>query len=338
MGNIPKLYTGNLIFKYRHTFNQLNHDNIHLIIWQTHTCILKKYVSSSYTKISHLIFSWENGLALPSGINIICSGYLSFSATGYLKPPFYVWEILLPNRTKPIFHCKGWKWQTLAFPAILREVLAPGQSSTTQWPPLKNLIWKLAQSLGWEDPLKEEMATHSSILAWKIPWTEEPGRLQSTRSQRIRHDWASEQQYLRNQVLVVGATPLSQAQQFHQQPPGAVVLLVHSSCGGNSGRLQAQLCATTLSIIPSSQKDTASYYYSLINSLSGGLLDKKSPCNAGDEGSIPGQGTKRTKIPQVMEQLRAAQHNYSARMPQLQSPSAATKDPSWCNEDPVCHS
>ena len=45
-------------------------------------------------------------------------------------------------------------------------------------------------SLGREDPLAEEMATHSSILAWKIPWTEEPGRLQSMESQRIRHDWA----------------------------------------------------------------------------------------------------------------------------------------------------
>ena len=41
--------------------------------------------------------------------------------------------------------------------------------------------------LGWEDPL-EEMATHSSTLAWKIPWTEEPGRLQSMGSQRVRHD------------------------------------------------------------------------------------------------------------------------------------------------------
>ena len=39
------------------------------------------------------------------------------------------------------------------------------------------------QSLGWEDPLEKEMATHSSILAWRIPWTEEPGRLQSMGSQ-----------------------------------------------------------------------------------------------------------------------------------------------------------
>ena len=44
------------------------------------------------------------------------------------------------------------------------------------------------QSLGWEDPLEKEMATHSSILAWKIPWTEEPGRLQSMESQKVGHD------------------------------------------------------------------------------------------------------------------------------------------------------
>ena len=47
------------------------------------------------------------------------------------------------------------------------------------------------RSLGWEDPLKEEMATHSDILAWKIPWTEEPGGLQSTGLQRVEHDWAN---------------------------------------------------------------------------------------------------------------------------------------------------
>ena len=44
------------------------------------------------------------------------------------------------------------------------------------------------QSLGLEDPLEEEMTTHSRILAWRIPQTEEPGRLQSMESQRVRHD------------------------------------------------------------------------------------------------------------------------------------------------------
>ena len=43
-------------------------------------------------------------------------------------------------------------------------------------------------SLGQEDPLEKEMATHSSTIAWKIPWTEETGRLQSMGSQRVRHD------------------------------------------------------------------------------------------------------------------------------------------------------
>ena len=46
------------------------------------------------------------------------------------------------------------------------------------------------QSLGQEDPLEKEMETHSSILAWEIPWTEEPGGLQSMRLQRVRRDWA----------------------------------------------------------------------------------------------------------------------------------------------------
>jgi len=44
------------------------------------------------------------------------------------------------------------------------------------------------QSLGWEDPLEKAVVTHSSILAWEIPWTEEPGGLQSMASQRAGHD------------------------------------------------------------------------------------------------------------------------------------------------------
>ena len=46
-------------------------------------------------------------------------------------------------------------------------------------------------SLVWEDPLEKEMAAHSSIVAWKIPWTEEPGRLQSVGSHRVGHDGAA---------------------------------------------------------------------------------------------------------------------------------------------------
>ena len=62
---------------------------------------------------------------------------------------------------------------------------------------VKNLpaVWETwAQSLGWEDPLEEGMATHSIILAWEIPWNEKPGGLQSMESQRVGHSLATKQQ------------------------------------------------------------------------------------------------------------------------------------------------
>ena len=58
----------------------------------------------------------------------------------------------------------------------------------------------LVQCLVWEDPLEEGMATHSSILAWRIPWTEEPGGLQSMGSQRVGHDCVTSLHF--HQVLV----------------------------------------------------------------------------------------------------------------------------------------
>ena len=54
------------------------------------------------------------------------------------------------------------------------------------------------QSWGREDPLEKGMAPHSSILAWRIPWTEKPGGLQSMGTQRIRHDLATKQQQINN--------------------------------------------------------------------------------------------------------------------------------------------
>ena len=52
----------------------------------------------------------------------------------------------------------------------------------------------LIQSLGWEDPLEKEVATHSNILAWEIPWTEGPDGLQSTGLKKVSHDLATKQQ------------------------------------------------------------------------------------------------------------------------------------------------
>ena len=59
-------------------------------------------------------------------------------------------------------------------------------AQTVKNPPAMWETW--VQSLGWEDTLEKEMAIHSSILAWRIPWTEEPGGLQSIRLQRVGHD------------------------------------------------------------------------------------------------------------------------------------------------------
>ena len=62
-----------------------------------------------------------------------------------------------------------------------------------------------AQSLGWEDPFKQVTATHSSVFAWKIPWTEDPGRLQSMGSRKVRCDCAHTQwSYLNIKTVSAG--------------------------------------------------------------------------------------------------------------------------------------
>ena len=72
--------------------------------------------------------------------------------------------------------CKFWWAQTVKVKV----------AQTVKRLPAMQEAW--VQSLVQEDPLEKEMATHSSTLAWKIPWTEEPGRLQSLESQRVGHD------------------------------------------------------------------------------------------------------------------------------------------------------
>ena len=68
---------------------------------------------------------------------------------------------------------------------VARDIinLSMGNSVVKNLPAMQE-TW--VRFLGWEDPLEKEMATHSSVLAWEIPWTEEPGRLQSTGSQKSR--------------------------------------------------------------------------------------------------------------------------------------------------------
>ena len=74
-------------------------------------------------------------------------------------------------------------------------------------------MWEAwVRSLGQEDPLEKEMATHSSILAWRMPWTEEPGGLQSTGLQRVRHDWATSLSFFSSRGRCWSATNVMVAQ------------------------------------------------------------------------------------------------------------------------------
>ena len=84
------------------------------------------------------------------------------------------------------------------------------------------------QSLGGEDPLEKEMATHSSILAWRIPWAEEPGGLQSMGLQRVRHDWATKH--------IAEKPTLTRM----RHPESTVYIRVHSRCHPFNGL--GQMC------------------------------------------------------------------------------------------------
>ena len=86
-------------------------------------------------------------------------------------------------------------------------------AQTIKNPPVlwENQVW----SLGWEDPLEKGTATHSGILAWRIPWTEEPGRLQSWGSQRVGHAWATKEQQNSNTVTDLGLVRRLASQASH---------------------------------------------------------------------------------------------------------------------------
>ena len=91
------------------------------------------------------------------------------------------WIAWAETRAPPLTHC---------LTDFCKDLVYRNRASLVAQP-VKNPLGMretLVRSLGWEDPLEKEMATHSSILAWRIPWTEEPGGLQSMESQRDVHD------------------------------------------------------------------------------------------------------------------------------------------------------
>ena len=113
-----------------------------------------------------------------------CLFYLR-SSLWSLELPLFYFHGLFPSLSFSRHHF-GLLFPILLFSCFLRFYICLfGIHWLKRLPPMQE-AW--LRSLGQEDPLEKEMAIHSSILAWRIPWTEEPGRLQSTGSQRVGHD------------------------------------------------------------------------------------------------------------------------------------------------------
>ena len=155
---------------------------------------------------SHYLLSIRSSPLLPynnfhtiSVLLILLSIFLCPTSPTKMSPPLFkeighvschCWKALFP-----ILHIaeKGARYILLTQPRFLANAISKeGASLVTQMVkhlPAMQETW--VQSLGREDPLEKEMATHYSTIAWKIPWTEEPGRLQFMGLQRTGHDWAT---------------------------------------------------------------------------------------------------------------------------------------------------
>ena len=120
-----------------------------------------------------------------------------------VQPLSRVWLFVTPmdcsTPSSPVLHCLPEFTQTPVH--WVGDAVQPSHPLSPHFPPALPDIsdgeesacnaGDLGSSLGQKDPLEKGMATHSSIIAWRIPWTEEPGRLQSMGSQRVRHDWVT---------------------------------------------------------------------------------------------------------------------------------------------------
>ena len=103
--------------------------------------------------------------------------FILFSIMVY--PKYWIWFPVLYNRTLLLLQ------SVYSSLHLLTPKGCPGDSVVKNLPAVQE---SQVQSLDWKDPLEKRMAAHLSILAWRTPWTEEPGGLQSMGSQRVRHD------------------------------------------------------------------------------------------------------------------------------------------------------
>ena len=143
-------------------------------------------------------------------------------------------------------------------------------------------MWETqVQSLSQEDPLEKEMATHSSTLAWRIPWREEPGRLQSMGSQRVGHDWVTS--LTQSMLEHLSTVRKSVTRQKRSELPGSVNRHFCSILSKISIRHLAHAkCMDVHECIVSIPNGSRGF-----PGISG---IRNPPANAGDMGSIPESG------------------------------------------------
>ena len=150
-------------------------------------------------------------------------------------------------------------------------------------------MWEIwVRSLGWEDPLEEDTATNSSILAWRIPWTRKSGRLQSMGSQRVGHDW----------VTMLSLSP------------------------------NILYCTLTLQIDISFDDGIILFFYQINKRMGfpDGSVVKNPPANAGDTGSIPGSGRSHHAPEQLDHAPQLLSLCSRAWEPHLLSPRVAARE------------
>ena len=124
---------------------------------------------------------WALFLSITPTISSGCAGHSLFNLGNYLGNLSFSWLADGEGRRWNSYHCNLALLSLLLRASLVARMVKHLPAMKETW----------VRSLGWEDPLEKEMATHSSILAWKIPWMEDTGRLQSTGSQRAGHDWAT---------------------------------------------------------------------------------------------------------------------------------------------------
>ena len=197
---------------------------------------------------------------------------------------------------------------------------------------------------GQEEPLEESRATHSSILVWRIPWTEEPGRLRSMGSQRVRHNW-SDLAHMHNALHVLcGKTDQSLCRLLGENQSKSSQRLKPDTGEGKSRSMShSEIKEKQNQILAKDRKQAAqTKQWKLVETERGeiqGVPDsvvKNLPANARDTGSIPGLGRSHTPqrnqvhVPQLLSLCSRAQE------PQLLSPHALEpvlyNKRSHCNE------